>query len=173
MTKMDYIRSKGINPYLVALEYFGKTTSYGELEKQVVSYAEKLTALGVKEGDAVTLCLPNTPELVKLMYAVDELGAVCNNIFPICTAGEIEYCVNTLKSTILFVLDSHMKSVDSIINKTTLKTVIYVSPFESISALNIPYNFSQKLKGLHPKNIKYQSFKSFLKIKGKKFSKPI
>ena len=69
---------------------------------QAVSYAEKLTALRVKEGDVVTLSLPNTPELIKLIYAIDELGAVCNNIFPVCTAKEIKYCVNTLKPKTLF-----------------------------------------------------------------------
>ena len=172
MSKMDYIRSKKIDSNLVALEYFGKTTTYGELNLQSIEYAEKLKALGVKEEDAVTLCLPNTPELVKLMYAINELGAVCNNIFPICTAKEIEYCANALNSKILFVLDSHMKSVNSIINKTTLQTVIYVTPFESIPALNTPYNFLQKLKGFRPKNKKYISFNNFLKTKGEKFLKP-
>lgn len=172
MTKMDYIRSKHINSNLVALEYFGKTSTYGELDKVAIEYAEKLVTLNVSEGDSIALCLPNTPELIKLMCAIDECGAICNNIFPICTAKEIEYCVNTLQSKILFVLDSNMKLVDSVLENTSLEKVIYVTPFESLPVLKIPYDVSQKLKGFRPKNKKYQSFNDFLKTKGTKFTKP-
>ena len=172
MSKIEFIRSKNILSDKIALEYFGKTTTYGKFDKQVIEYARKLSELDVKLGDAVTLCLPNTPELVVLMYAIDEIGGVCNNIFPITTSKNIEYCVNTLKSKVLFVLDSNLKLVDEIVSNTSLEKVIYITPFESLPALKIPYEMSQRLKGFRQKNGKYISFSQFLKLNGTDYIKP-
>ena len=172
MSKIDYIRSKYIPAEKIALEYFGKTITYGKFDELVIDYSKKLSALGVKTGQAITLCLPNTPELVVLMYAIDELGCICNNIFPLTSAENIAYCVNNLNSKVLFVLDSNLKLVDEIINSTELEKVIYITPFECLPALRLPYEISQKLKGFRLKNEKYISFSQFLKIKGVNYNKP-
>lgn len=171
-SKIDYIRSKKISSNSIALEYFGKTITYGEFNKLVMEYAKKLSELGIKAGDAISLCLPNTPELVILMYAIDEMGGICNNIFPITTSENIAYCVNTLNSKILFVLDSNLGLVNKILNNTKLEKVIYVTPFESLPKLKIAYEFFQKLKCVRTKNDICFSFNQFIKIKGNDYIKP-
>ena len=62
-------------PRGVALEFFGRETSYAELGEQIDHAAEGLRRLGVKPGDRVALILPNCPQHVVAFYAVLRLGA--------------------------------------------------------------------------------------------------
>ena len=49
-------------PDYCALDYFGKSISYQRLIAEIQKCAAALSAAGVKSGDAVSICLPNTPE---------------------------------------------------------------------------------------------------------------
>lgn len=53
-----------------------RTISYGELEASTNRLARAYDALGVKEGDKVTIALPNSIEFFEACYAVWKLGAV-------------------------------------------------------------------------------------------------
>ena len=46
-------------PGRVALEFFGRTTSYADLEEQILRAANGLRKLGVGAGDRVAIVLPN------------------------------------------------------------------------------------------------------------------
>ncbi len=173
MRTNDFIRSKNIEPSLTALEYFGVKTSYGEYDSDVIEYSKKLAALGVKEGDSVGLCLPNTPETMKIFAAVKERGAICNNIFPLSSADEIEYCLNMMNSKIAFVLDSRYKDLRKIVDKTKLDKAFLITPFESLPTLKVPYDIKQKLTGFRPKNSGYGTFKDFERTKGINYETPV
>ena len=47
-----------------ALYFFGKTLSYQECHSLVEQFACGLSALGIRKGDRVALCLPNSPQAV-------------------------------------------------------------------------------------------------------------
>ena len=57
-------------PDAVALEFFGSTTTYTELEALIARAAAGLRALGVRAGDPVALMLPNCPQHIVAFYAV-------------------------------------------------------------------------------------------------------
>lgn len=172
MTKSDFVRSKKIDGSLTALEYFGVKTSYDEYERDSNDYSEILETLGVKRGDSIDLCLPNTPETMKLVAAINKKGAVCNNIFPLSGPEEIKFCSNLMKSKIGFVLDSRYKDLRKIIDKTNLDKVFLVTPFESLPKLRAPYDAMQKLKGFRPKDSGYGSFDDFKNTFKTKFVEP-
>ena len=62
----------------VALNYFERKITYGELFENIDSVARSLCTLGVKQGDIVSVCPLNTPEFVYLLYAINKVGAVSN-----------------------------------------------------------------------------------------------
>ena len=163
MKKMDYIRSKKIDSNFIALEYFGKKVTYGELDKTIVEYAKKLETLGVKENDSVAICMPNTIESAELTLAINEKAAICNNIFPLSKSNEIKYCLNMLNSEIIFVLDSILDELNKIIDETNLKKVFVLTPFESHPIINFAYKTISHKKENKNNNIEYYSFKDFLK----------
>ncbi|PWC06290.1 long-chain-fatty-acid--CoA ligase [Mycetocola zhujimingii] len=74
-----------------ALEFFGKSMTYGELGAEIGRAAEGLRRLGVKKGDRVALVLPNCPEHVVAFYAALRLGAVVVEHNPLYTARELRH----------------------------------------------------------------------------------
>ena len=75
----------------VALEFFGSTTTYAELGRQVESAAEGLRLLGVRKGDPVAIVLPNCPQHVVAFYAVLRLGAIVVEHNPLYTPRELRH----------------------------------------------------------------------------------
>ena len=69
----------------VALEFFGRETTYRELGDQISRAAEGLRRLGVRKGDRVALVLPNCPQHVVAFYAVLRLGAIVVEHNPLYT----------------------------------------------------------------------------------------
>ncbi len=76
-------------PDAPALEFFGRTTSYRELEGQIRSAAAALRDLGVKPGDPVAIVLPNCPQHIVAFYAILRLGAVVVEHNPLYTPREL------------------------------------------------------------------------------------
>jgi long-chain acyl-CoA synthetase len=76
-------------PDAPALEFFGRTTSYRELEVEIARAATGLRERGVRPGDPVALVLPNCPQHIVAFYAVLRLGAVVVEHNPLYTAREL------------------------------------------------------------------------------------
>ena len=75
----------------VALEFFGRETSYAELGEQIDRAAEGLRKLGMRKGDPVALIMPNCPQHVVAFYAILRLGAIVIEHNPLYTAREMRH----------------------------------------------------------------------------------
>lgn len=75
----------------VALQFFGRETTYRQLGDEIARAAEGLRRLGVKAGDRVALILPNCPQHVVAFYAALRLGAVVVEHNPLYTARELRH----------------------------------------------------------------------------------
>ncbi|MDU9376016.1 Long-chain-fatty-acid--CoA ligase [Methanocorpusculaceae archaeon Sp1] len=84
-----------------AIAYYGHSITYGELLDEVHACAAGLRAHGVRAGDHVTVFLPNIPQCVVAVYAVNMIGAVSNMVHPLSTTGEIGYAVDLTQSKIV------------------------------------------------------------------------
>ena len=71
---------------LVALDFYGATTTYRQLGDQVSRAAHALRGLGVGSGDRVALVMPNCPQHVVAFYAVLRLGGIVVEHNPLYTA---------------------------------------------------------------------------------------
>ena len=80
----------------VALYYFNKKIRWDRFIYRINQFAAGLKKDGVKEGDVVTLLLPNIPEAIYLMYAVSQVGAILNPLHPLLPKAEVE---RTMKET--------------------------------------------------------------------------
>ena len=61
----------GVDTDLIALNYFGTRMSFGEMFDKIDAAAKSFRSIGVKQGDIVTICLPNTPEALISFYAIN------------------------------------------------------------------------------------------------------
>ncbi|MCU1421764.1 MAG: long-chain fatty acid--CoA ligase, partial [Microbacteriaceae bacterium] len=78
-------------PDNVALEFFGRATTYAEMGEQILRAAEGLRVLGVQKGDTVALVLPNCPQHIVAFYAALRLGAIVVEHNPLYTPRELRH----------------------------------------------------------------------------------
>ncbi|TCL87619.1 long-chain acyl-CoA synthetase [Curtobacterium sp. PhB142] len=78
-------------PGRVALEFFTRTTSYADLQEQILRAANGLRKLGVGAGDRVAIVLPNCPQHIVAFYAVLRLGAIVVEHNPLYTPRELRH----------------------------------------------------------------------------------
>ncbi len=60
-----------------------KKFSYNFLLKRVNQYASMFKKLNYKKDDVITICLPNVPQTLYLLYAINQIGAIANLIHPL------------------------------------------------------------------------------------------
>ena len=84
----------GADTDLFALNYFGTRMTFSEMFEKIDVAAKAFRSIGVKEGDIVTICVPNTPEALISFYAVNKIGAVADMIHPLSAGNEIKYYLN-------------------------------------------------------------------------------
>ena len=76
-------------PDAPALQFFGRTTSYRDLNVAIERAAAGLRDQGVSAGDAVAIVLPNCPQHIVAFYAILRLGAVVVEHNPLYTPREL------------------------------------------------------------------------------------
>ncbi|HWM16952.1 MAG TPA: long-chain-fatty-acid--CoA ligase [Microbacterium sp.] len=76
-------------PDAPALQFFGRTTSYRDLNDAIDRAAAGLRDQGVGAGDPVAIVLPNCPQHIIAFYAILRLGAVVIEHNPLYTPREL------------------------------------------------------------------------------------
>ena len=78
-------------PTNVAFDFMGSSTTYKKMLEEINKCARSLKTLGIREGDRVTIALPNCPQAIYSLYALNCIGAVANMIHPLSAEKEIEF----------------------------------------------------------------------------------
>lgn len=111
-------------PSNVALSYMGVKTTFKALKQKVLETAAAYTALGVRPGDKVTICLPNVPQAVFSLYALNYIGAIASMIHPLSAEGEIIFYIKTAGSRFCITLDQFAEKFNEVLKKTDLEKLI-------------------------------------------------
>lgn len=118
-----------------AISFMGKTFSYTVLVEKINQAAAGFVALGVKKGDMVTICMPNVPQAVFCMYALNRIGAVASMIHPLSAVSEIIYYLKEVKSDYLLTLDQFYSKVAEVEKTYPVKKVIITSAADELGAV--------------------------------------
>ncbi|MCD7871773.1 MAG: acyl--CoA ligase [Clostridiales bacterium] len=101
------VKSRGENP---CLYYYNNTLSWNQTAELVDKCAAALIANGVKKGDRVIICLPNMPQCVVAVYAVNKIGAIVSMLHPLSVKSEADYAVNLVGAKFAFCFDVSEKA---------------------------------------------------------------
>ena len=93
----------------------GKGTTYEELIQRIDRAAKGLVKLGIRKGNRVTICMPNTPQALDCFYALNRIGAIPNMIHPLSAAQEIAFYLNASHSKAVLTLDQFYGKVAEIL----------------------------------------------------------
>jgi cyclohexanecarboxylate-CoA ligase len=77
--------------------------TYFELSKKINLAAQSLHGMGVRQGDVVSVQLPNWWEFVVITLACGRIGAVMNPLMHIFRERELTYMLGFAKSKVLFI----------------------------------------------------------------------
>lgn len=159
----DYLyKNNQSNLNRVAINYFDNKITYKELFQKIDAFATSFVNLGVKNGDIVTLCLPNVPEAVYAFYGLNKIGAVANMIHPMKSGNEIKECINLVNSKIMVMIDNSYNEINKIIDQTNIEKAIVVSAGDSMPFLMSGFYKSKCETKIDYKD-KYISLKYFLR----------
>jgi long-chain acyl-CoA synthetase len=117
-------RSASEYPDRPAIRFYGRTITYGELNRLVNRFARALIRLGIREGAVVGLMLPNVPQTVIAYYGSLRAGAVVTMINPLYVEGEIEHQVRDSGCELLVALDQFYPRIRPLVERTGLKQVV-------------------------------------------------
>ncbi len=134
-------------PEQVALDFMGRSVTYRDLIKNILRCAAALKAMGINEGDRVTVALPNCPQAVYLFYAINLIGAVANMIHPLSAEKEIEFYLNRSKSVAAVTLDAFYDKFNAARRGTPLRTLLITSIKDGLSPLvKVGYSLTEGRK---------------------------
>ena len=153
----------------LAYNYFGKTATYKQFLKQIDEAARAYRCQGIRVGDVVTVCMPNTPEAVITFYALNKIGAIANMIHPLSGEKEIKEYLNSTNSVMLVMIDICYEKIKNIISDTKVYKTVVVSAKDSMPALiSLGYAITKGFKVEKPKSSEeYVYWKDFIKKYGK------
>jgi len=136
----------------VALEFFGRETSYAELGAQIDRAAEGLRGLGLRKGDPVALIMPNCPQHVVAFYAILRLGAIVIEHNPLYTAREMRHQFEEHGAKFAITWDKVVPTLQAFPDDVRLDHIISVDMTRAMPArlrflLRLPIPAARKQRG--------------------------
>ena len=120
-------------PGNVAFDFMGRSTTYRELVRHVERCAKSLRTIGVREGDKVTIAMPNCPQAIYMFYAVNLVGGIANMVHPLSSEKELEFYINESESVTVVTLDQFYNKFEAIRQNTTVVNIILASIKDELS----------------------------------------
>ncbi len=114
-------------PNNIAYEFMGKKTTYAEFLRRIDVTAKALLEIGIRKGDRVTICMPNSPQGVDCFYACNRIGAISNMIHPLSAPKEIKFYLNFSHSKAVLTLDQFYPKIASIAHELQQSTQVLVT----------------------------------------------
>ena len=111
-------------PNNVAFDFMGKSTTYRQMVQKIETCAKALKTIGVREGDKVTIAMPNCPQSIFLFYAVNLVGGIANMIHPLSAEKEIEFYLIESESVTAITLDQFYHKFERVRKNTKVVNLI-------------------------------------------------
>lgn len=122
-------------PKNIAVSYMGKKINYTKFIKKIDICAKGFKSMGVKKGTVVTIMLPNVPEALISLYALNKLGAIANMTHPLSSEEEIKETLMSTNSKFLIIYNASYEKIEKFIKNLEIKKVIFVSPGDSLNII--------------------------------------
>ena len=121
------------SPNAIAFDFMGRSTSYKKMIEEIQRCAKSLRTIGVREGDCVTIAMPNCPQAIYVFYAANLIGAIANMVHPLSSEKEIEFYINESKSVTVVTLDQFYHKVEAIRQNTCAVNIVIARIRDALS----------------------------------------
>ncbi len=127
-------RSIAQHAALPCIDFLDRVYTYRQIGDLVNRAAKGLQAEGLKKGDRVGLCLPNSPFSVILFFAILKAGGIVVNFNPLYVEREIQYQIDDAGVRFMATLDltATYPRVGAMLAKSSLEKVIVCQMADSL-----------------------------------------
>ncbi len=105
----------------------GTRLTHAQLADRVQTLAGRLAAAGVQRGDRVALVLPNGPEIVQLLFAINAVGATAAPLNPAYTHTEFVFFLTDIAPRLMLIPASRPAAAVSAAQECSI-TLLTVQP---------------------------------------------
>lgn len=158
-------------PEQVALSFMGKKTTFSELSKRIDLCARAFKSIGIKEGQRICLCMPNIPQTVYCLYALNRIGAIATMIHPLSAEGEISFYLKEAECSVVVTLDQFYPKFAHVLENTDLEKIIFTSVADALGIVkSVGFKLTQGRKFEEiPQDERFLLWNDFLRF-GKEYS---
>lgn len=166
MNMKEYLKKRNeFNLNRIAINYYGRKITYGELFENIEKTKVSFNELGIKKGDVVSVASPFLPEVVYSIYALNDLGAIVNLVDPRVPSQTLLKYFNGSNSKYLLLFGAAYKKVKEIENQIDLSKIILVSATESLPiCMKTLGKIKEKIKEDKIEDSKYIKWNEFIKL---------
>ena len=115
-----------------AIYYYGTKINIKKLIQRIDVCADAFAALGVKQGDTVSMLSASTPESIIALYALNKIGATLNAIDPRLDKKGIARMIKASGSKVLLVIEMAYPKVAAVFSEIKQKHIIVQSAGTSL-----------------------------------------
>jgi len=151
-------------PDNTAYKFLGKSVRYRTLISDVERFASAPHKKGVRKGDSVLICLPNSPQALHAFYGASRIGAVAVMVHPLSAPNELAFYLKNSCSRIAVTLDAFAGNFIKIKDETPLETLVVTSVKDgmgTVGSLAFSLTTGRKVPPL-PNSDKIMKWKDFL-----------
>ncbi|AQZ94457.1 AMP-binding protein [Halopseudomonas phragmitis] len=124
----EYLRHWGrTSPDKPAVQFYGYSLSYAELDEQSDRFATLLHAQGIQPGERVAVFMPNCPQFHIVFYGILKAGAIHAPVSPMAMPMELGYQLKDCGASVIVCFDQLLPVVRQAREGTDLRLVISTS----------------------------------------------
>ncbi len=149
----------------VALIYFGRKITYGELFENIDKAARAFVGIGMKQGDVCTVVTPSCVNSIVIFYALNKIGAISNYINIIASETEFQTYFSEARSEYVVTVDLFLEKTIQASKKVGVDKIITFSVSDYMPMmLKMGYKIRTKISNKENiSNGKVIAWKDFLK----------
>ena len=125
-------------PENMAYDFFDCKQTYRGFADEIRTCSRGLKAIGIGKGERVTICMPNTPQAVIMLYALNLIGAIANMVHPLSAEEELVRYINSSGSKAVLTLDQFAPKLEGILPRTRAQTLILTGIDDGLRGIKRP-----------------------------------
>lgn len=119
-------------PGKAAIRFYGRETSYAELDQQSDRFAALLRKLGAAKGDRIAVFLPNCPQFIICFFGILKAGCIHVPVNPMFTEPELEYELTDTDASIIVVHDQLLPVLQAVAARVPLAHILRTSFLDAL-----------------------------------------
>lgn len=148
LTCYDYLKvSAKRNGDFNAVLAFGSKTKLSKLIKDIDALAAYINSLGIKQGDVVTVFLPNVVHAFTTFYSLNKIGVIANIVHPLTSPEGLKEIMEFTHSKGIFILDIIAPKYASVINEANVPCIMCSNSDYIFAPVASAFKVYEKIKG--------------------------